>query len=119
MARLDGEDVSCRGRLAFRPYRPNGREGVKTLVTTKKAIVAWKVFGGDNALAACRSVDFGAPRSMNMGTIRSLGRYDAAARRALQSVDLRHPACATSWHGAARPFLAAIMIQEACKRGGS
>jgi hypothetical protein len=35
---------------------------------------------------------FGAPRSMKMGTILSPCPYDAAARHALKSVNLRRPA---------------------------
>ena len=56
---------------------------------------------------------FGAPQPMKMGTIASPWRYDAAVRRALQSPDLRHPAVLRYvLAGAARPFLAAIVIQE-------
>ena len=75
-----------------------------------------------NAAITARSLKYrttlasGAPRSMKMGTILSLFPYDAAACRALQWVNLRRPAVlATSWRGAARPFLAAIIIQETWK----
>jgi hypothetical protein len=44
-------------------------------------IAATAAFGGN-----------GAPRPMKMGTTRSPCRYDAAARRALQSVNLRRAA---------------------------
>jgi hypothetical protein len=62
----------------------------------------------------------GAPRSMKMGTIRSLCPYDAAARDALQSANLRRPAIlryaswaavfpiSQGWSG--YPSIAAIMI---------
>jgi hypothetical protein len=46
-----------------------------------------------SAAFGCDSVfRSGAPRSMKVGTIRSLCPYDAAARRALQSASLRRPA---------------------------
>jgi hypothetical protein len=51
-----------------------------------------------------------------MGTILSLFPYDAAAYRALQWVNLRRPAVLRYvLGGAARPFLAAIIIQETWK----
>src|SRR5262249_10404734 len=43
------------------------------------------------AVISCFGVT-GAPRSMKMGTTASPWRYDAAARHALQSVNLRRPA---------------------------
>jgi hypothetical protein len=47
--------------------------------------------GRSKVAPACSGVS-GAPRSMKMGTIRSPFPYDAAARRALQSPNLRWPA---------------------------
>ena len=47
----------------------------------------------------------GAPRSMKMGTIRSPWRYDAAARHALQSANLRRPAILRAASIAVRPAI--------------
>jgi len=52
-----------------------------------------RIVRAKSAAFGCGSVfRTGAPRSMKLGTIRSPWHYDAAARHALQSVNLRRPA---------------------------
>src|SRR5262245_1174078 len=66
-----------------------------------------------------KSLKIGAPQWMKMGTTASPWRYDAAARRALQSVNLRQPAilCYATWEAASRfrgmsgyPSIAAVSV---------